>query len=175
MELDIKMLEYEISEKRRMKEQKVNDLRQKIQKNMEEERDILSRISAIEDGSYYSPLKAATLESENDQLAISAQALEHEIEFKKRELDILDKKRLLVAKSRGVVANKKLEERNQLRKEVDLLKSKIDELNIALEESLTKKIQRETILRDFVHIQKENDELRTQLSDLERDLNSGRN
>jgi len=172
VELDIKMMEYELTERRQSKEQEVNDLRSKIQKNMEKERELLNRISAIEDGSYYSPSKAARMEEENDQLEITMRAYQHEVAFKEREIDILDKKRVLAAKSTGYVMNKKLEERNQLRKDVEILKSRAEQLNVVLESSLEQKIKRESVLQDFVHMQQENDTLRTQLSELERTLNS---
>jgi len=175
MELDIKMMEYEIKDRQQSRERQVNELRRDIQKNLEQEREILNRISAIDEGGYYSPIKAAALESENDQLEIKLQAIEHEVEFKSRELDILEQKRILAAKSRGVVANKKLEERNRLRQDVEILKQKAEHLNADLEKSLSKKLEREEILKDFVGMQQENDKLRTQLSELEKTLNTSRN
>jgi hypothetical protein len=173
-ELDIKMLEYELKDRQQKRDRQVNDLRRQIQKSMEEEREILNRVSAIEEGTYYSPAMAAALESENDQLEIKLQAIDHELEFKNRELDILEKKRMLAAKSRGVVAGKKLEERNRLRQDVEILKQKASELNAELEESLTHKLEREEILKDFVRIQQENDKLRTQVSEIEKALGSAK-
>jgi len=107
IELDIKMMDYELTRRNHSREKTINDLRKKIQDNLEGEREILSRISSIEEGDYYSPSKASNIEVENDVLEVRIQALENDLKFQKRESDILEKKKLLASKSRGYVPDNK--------------------------------------------------------------------
>ncbi|HLF19012.1 MAG TPA: hypothetical protein VI749_09035 [Candidatus Omnitrophota bacterium] len=175
IELDIRMKEYEVNEHQRGKDATLNELQDKIQKALDEERELLSRISAIEDGVYYSPAKAVELETQNDELTLRVQSLEKDLEFAHRETEILEKKRLLASKSRGSSILKKQVEKRELEGQVEELRRRMEQLNALMDESIARKAEKEGLLQSFVQMEQDNQKLRTQIEEMESKINSFNN
>jgi len=147
-------------------QKEVDDLRRKIQRNLDEERELLSRIAAIEDGSFYTPRKAEILEEENLEFDHKLGALKKNKEFQGREYNILKKKRLIAIKSKEPLIQKKEKERAELIGQVGVLENRADQLNATLEESLKRKVEKDFLMKDFIELQQENEALRTKVEAL---------
>jgi len=174
MQMEVRLKEYELQESDRQKRARQEEIKKQLQKNLEAEEDISKKIEEIEGGRFYSPQKAQKEQMENEQLVSRYRTLAKQKEFQIRENDILKRKFEYVSKAKGGVIESKNDKYDALSRAVNILERKIEKINMTLEKSLKQKKEKTELLQEFVKSEKENQDLRNRISELQEEMNLSR-
>lgn len=175
LEMDYKYKNFYSQENQRRQNEELNNLKKELKSLLEQERELKHQISELETKRESYPYKAQRLTEENKEWEDKIKALQKDLDFKMRENATLREKQSFTVKSAEYTRNQKEQEKVELTEEVQNFQKELDNFNQNVDLSLLRQDRKRQLVQEIINIDKENQQLRDKITDLQQKLTSLRN
>ena len=167
LQMDLKMKNFLNDESEEKQSDELNQLKKQIQADLDQQAEYERLSQEITSSVYASSEEKNRLKAEMDEIQEEIAALERKKEFKERENALLRNKRLyLIKSSEGEVQEKeRLEE--GLKSRVNQLEERYKQITSQVNNTLTDQSEKQAIWKNFIKLDRENQSLRSSISDLQ--------